>query len=259
MLSALWVLSLSRACLLLLCTLGASLALQCTANADPLDPLRQRDPYASHISDHPSALTPRESATLSGEREAWRSRALSWYQSDDLRERRAQMRSMIRPLRRSCYYCHTKNFKGYVEARYMISLQMMAISAEQGVSCAECHIGRRGLTELGAKSLIQWRMAHEEGRDCRDCHLPQGRFRKLNQRGERARSRLVTTLEQRGAQWGVGRDVIQKWIERLKTDNISQQMSPSTTSEASTRPLPHDSSESSHHSTITPVPSPPKE
>jgi hypothetical protein len=129
---------------------------------------------------------------------------------------------MSKPLKRSCYYCHQKSFKGYVEAQYLISLQMMAISAEQGLSCADCHLGRRGLTELGAQSLIQWRYSHEKGLDCSDCHQPKGRFRSLTPRGLEASSRVMSELEERGRTLGVSPEVITRWIARFESDNLKQ-------------------------------------
>ena len=150
-------------------------------------------------SNHPSALTPKTSVLLKGDREEWRSRAVTWYHSDDLKSRRRQMREMSRPLKQPCYYCHKRSFKGYVEKRYMIGLQMMAVSAEQSVKCSDCHVGKRGLTRMGAISLIQWRYAAEKKMDCSDCHLPQQQFKSLNERGLRSKVELIEWAKKRAS------------------------------------------------------------
>jgi nitrate/TMAO reductase-like tetraheme cytochrome c subunit len=164
----------------------------------------------------PSALTPSETVTLTGTFEMWQKRAQAWYKHSDLVGRRREMRALSRPLKRPCYYCHKRSFKGYVESTYLISLQMMAISAEQDVTCADCHIGRRGLTVLGAKSLIQWRYAQENGLDCRDCHTPNGQFRTLTKQGQDARSHLSQEVKSRGSHWGVADAVVDEWIRTLQ-------------------------------------------
>ena len=175
------------------------------------------DPLAfSQPVDPPSALSPSQTVTLDGTFEMWQERAQDWYQHADLKSRRKQMRALSRPLKRPCYYCHTRSFKGYVESTYLISLQMMAISAEQDVTCAACHSGRRRLTKLGAKSLIQWRYAQEKGLDCRDCHTPKGRFRTLTIKGEAARPQLIKEIKARGEQWGVDDHVIREWLATLE-------------------------------------------
>lgn len=166
----------------------------------------------------PSALSPSESVTLEGSAEMWRKRALSWYKTPDVLSRRRQMRDMSRPLKRPCYYCHTRSFKGYVDETYLISLQMMAISAEQGVRCAECHQGKRGLTALGAKSLIQWRSSVERGQDCNDCHQPQGRFQTLTPEGLKARGQLIDELPDRGRALGVSAELIDSWSRELRRE-----------------------------------------
>ena len=165
----------------------------------------------------PSALAPSETVTLTGTFEMWQKRAQAWYKTSDLVGRRREMRALSRPLKRPCYYCHKRSFKGYVESTYLISLQMMAISAEQNVTCADCHIGRRGLTALGAKSLIQWRYAQENGLDCRDCHTPKGQFRTLTKQGQDARSHLSREIKSRGSHWGVADAVVDEWIRTLQS------------------------------------------
>ena len=176
----------------------------------------------------PSALSPQDTVTLSGDLEMWRARAQAWYQHEDLIGRRKRMRAFSRPLKQPCYYCHTRSFKGYVESTYLISLQMMAISAEQDVTCADCHRGRRGLTELGAKSLVQWRYAQENHLDCRDCHTPKGRFKTLNKRGEEARAALIKEVQARGKRWSINDSVIQEWLHDLKATLATQSHTPKT-------------------------------
>lgn len=151
--------------------------------------------YAQFGTDTPLALTPNEPAVLSGSLEYWQAKAQSWYRSTEPSAQRQQMREMSRPLKQSCYYCHTRRFKSYVEENYLISLQMMAISAEQDLSCADCHIGQKGLTELGAKSLIQWRWAFKQGRNCSECHQAQHKFKKLTAKGQASIQELITALE----------------------------------------------------------------
>lgn len=176
----------------------------------------------------PSALSPKDTVTLSGGLEQWRARAQAWYKHDDLIGRRKRMRAFSRPLKQPCYYCHTRSFKGYIESTYLISLQMMAISAEQDVTCADCHIGRRGLTELGAKSLVQWRYAQEHHLDCRDCHKPKGRFKTLTKRGEDARADLIKEAQVRGKRWGISPSVIQEWVRTVRSTLATQGHAPET-------------------------------
>lgn len=170
------------------------------------------------------ALAPSTTAHLTGELDLWRARAQAWYQSDDLKSRRSQMREMSRPLKQACYYCHTGGFKGYEDATYLISLQMMAITAEQGVKCVDCHLGRRGLTELGAKSLIQWRYAVKQDLDCRECHLSGGRFKRLTTKGEASRESLLPWVAQLGEEYHVSREVIKRLTRQLSSASSTDQV-----------------------------------
>lgn len=172
----------------------------------------------SHADDQeilPSAIAPRSTVTLKGPISSWRERASQWYKSDDLKSRRRQMRQMSKPLKRPCYYCHTRNFKDYIDSTYLISLQMMAISSEQDLKCADCHIGKRGLTVLGAKSLIQWRYAADQGRECSDCHQDKGHFKRLNERGERSREELISWLDQHGSKLKLPSQTISAFKQQL--------------------------------------------
>ena len=163
----------------------------------------------------PIALSPADSKVLYGSVEAWQKRAHTWYKSEDIKARRRQMREMSRPLKQACYYCHTRRFKGYVESTYLISLQMMAISAEQDVSCKDCHIGQRALNELGAKSLIQWRYAVEQQKDCTDCHEAKGKFKRLTVEGKKSISILINDLRSQEYTYEISSQVTKDFLDRL--------------------------------------------
>ncbi len=162
------------------------------------------------------ALSPVPSMILSGSVESWQQRAQAWYTSQDLKSQRRQMRDMSRPLKRPCYYCHTRNFKGYIDSTYLISLQMMAISAEQGLACKDCHIGQRALNTLGAKSLIQWRYSAKYKKDCRDCHQNQGQFKHLTPQGKESVDHLISDLQKQESVKEVSADVTKVFIEQLR-------------------------------------------
>ena len=174
-----------------------------SATADELQPI-------------PSAISPQPSVTLHGDVESWRHRAQAWYTSSETIDRRKQMREMSRPLKRPCYYCHTRNFKDYVESTYLISLQMMAVSAEQNVKCKDCHQGQRGLTDLGAKALIQWRYSVAKQKDCATCHEPQGQFKKLTVEGQASILSLIHELERGKYLKGIPQSVTIRFLEQLK-------------------------------------------
>ena len=178
---------------------------------------------AEPILQGPAALTPQTSVVLEGTEEIWRDRAHSWYLSTDKKERRKQMREMSRPLKQACYYCHSRNFKDYVKERFLISLQMMAISAEQGVSCADCHQGKRGLSTLGAKSLLQWRYSVEKQKDCSDCHQANGKFKILTKEGELARESIIQELPSLSKKLNIHPQVSDKFLEQLKKKKTFQQ------------------------------------
>ena len=97
-----------------------------------------------------SALTPEKSALLSEAHPLWKVRAQAWYMGSDKALKRAQMREVSRTLKRGCFDCHNRGFKGY-NADYNITLQMMAVSAEHNLLCSDCHKGKRGLSQLGVK------------------------------------------------------------------------------------------------------------
>lgn len=163
----------------------------------------------------PIALSPPDSKVLHGSVEAWQKRAHTWYKDEDIKARRRQMRQMSRPLNRACYYCHTRRFKGYVESTYLMSLQMMAMSAEQDLSCKDCHIGQRALNELGAKSLIQWRYAVDHQKDCRDCHEAKGKFKRLTAEGKKSIPILINDLRSQEYTYEISSQVTKDFLDRL--------------------------------------------
>lgn len=183
-----------------------------------------RSSWSDDFDQPPYALTPTSPAILDGSVESWKQSAQTWYISSSLVDKRRQMREMSRPLKRPCYYCHTRNFKAYVESTYLISLQMMAVSAEQGVKCKDCHQGQRGLTELGAKSLIQWRYAVKHHKKCSDCHAPNGRFKKLTSEGKASIKDLIKALTENNQNLNVPPKVTQIFLKQL-TERVDGQSS----------------------------------
>ena len=83
----------------------------------------------------------------------WHARAEKWFSSTDPKVRRKEMRAATKALKQSCFYCHTKGFKGYHDNK-LISQQMMAMSAEHDVSCADCHAGKRELSGSEEEGLL---------------------------------------------------------------------------------------------------------
>lgn len=111
-----------------------------------------------------------------------RTRAHAWFASDDIKERRIQMRQMTRALRQPCKYCHTSGFKGYTD-KHMVSLEMMALSAEHSIRCDNCHAGKKTLTEVGDQARQMLDLSKEMGVECTHCHVPASQFKSLNQNG----------------------------------------------------------------------------
>lgn len=114
----------------------------------------------------------------------WRARSEAWFTAKDEPARRQEMRAVTRALRQPCRYCHTPDFTGYTDKR-LISQQMMALSAEHGVTCAECHAGRDGLTPLGQRAAPMWALAREKETFCGTCHVKHRRFEALTPAGDR--------------------------------------------------------------------------
>ena len=115
----------------------------------------------------------------------FKARGEAWFTDHtDATARRAEMRSITAALKQPCRHCHTPAFDGYTD-RLPISRQMMALSAEHGVACADCHQGKADYTELGRKSVQMWQLSHEQGVFCDACHLPGAKFEKLSPAGEK--------------------------------------------------------------------------
>ncbi len=114
----------------------------------------------------------------------WKARADAWFESEDAEARKAQMRGVTRALRQPCKYCHTPDFTGYTD-KLSISQQMMALTAEHGVPCGDCHAGKNQLTDLGITSQAMWTIAREKKVFCEECHVKGERFGKLTPAGER--------------------------------------------------------------------------
>ncbi len=117
----------------------------------------------------------------------WKARADAWFTATDDAGRRKEMRAVTRALRQPCRYCHTPDFTGYTDKR-LISQQMMALSAEHGVECKDCHAGKATLTPLGQKAAPMWTLAREKGVFCGTCHVKHRRFEALTERGQRFRA-----------------------------------------------------------------------
>ena len=109
-------------------------------------------------------------------------RAAAWFKSTDPKARRIQMREMTRALKQPCRYCHSQDFRSYTD-KYLISLEMMAWSAEQNVRCSGCHVGKEKLSVLGEKAKTMMKISETEAKDCRNCHESGARYRKLTQAG----------------------------------------------------------------------------
>lgn len=112
-------------------------------------------------------------------------RAEAWFTAkSDANARRAEMRAITSALKQPCRHCHTPAFDDYTD-RLDISRQMMALSAEHGVTCGECHDGKDAYTELGRKSARMWQLSHEQGQLCEACHVPAKRFEVLSPAGQK--------------------------------------------------------------------------
>ncbi|MGK0362161.1 MAG: nitrate/TMAO reductase-like tetraheme cytochrome c subunit [Bradymonadia bacterium] len=114
----------------------------------------------------------------------WKARAEAWFKDAKTQpERRKAMRQVTKALKQPCRYCHTPDWSGYTD-KHLISKQMMAISAEHDVACADCHAGKVEMTALGKTSQTMWALARSKRVDCGHCHLPKAKFKTLNKTGE---------------------------------------------------------------------------
>ena len=116
-------------------------------------------------------------------------RAHAWFDSDNVKERRKQMRQMTRALKQPCKYCHTAGFKGYTD-RHRISLEMMVMSAEHDVQCGECHVGKKALTPLGLQAAKMIKVSQQLKVECNHCHVQQNKFKVLTPHGEVYRAEI---------------------------------------------------------------------
>lgn len=113
----------------------------------------------------------------------WHARAEAWFESADKKARKKQMRLAGRALKQPCKYCHTKKFDGYTD-KLDISRQMLALSAEHGVQCGECHQGKVAYTELGVVAGAMWQISREKKVFCDHCHVKGKRFEQLTKEGD---------------------------------------------------------------------------
>jgi hypothetical protein len=119
-------------------------------------------------------------------------RAQAWFDSEEIKARRKQMRQMTRALKQPCKYCHTAGFKGYTD-RHSISLEMMVMSAEHDVQCDECHIRKEALTPLGVQSAKMIKIGQQLQVECNHCHVKQRKFKILTPHGETYRAEIKST------------------------------------------------------------------
>lgn len=114
----------------------------------------------------------------------WHARGEKWFKSADEESRKAQMKEASRALKRPCKYCHTEDFEGFTDKKE-IAQQMMALSAENDVTCEDCHDGRDKFTKMGEEAHHMWDLAHEKKVFCDDCHEPRTKFEKLTANGKK--------------------------------------------------------------------------
>ena len=113
----------------------------------------------------------------------WSARAEAWFKgATDEATRKEAMREITKAMKQPCRHCHTPDFTGYTDFA-PISRQMMALSAEHGVTCAECHKGKSDLTDLGHKAQRWWVVSHQEKVFCDHCHVPAKHFLELTPAG----------------------------------------------------------------------------
>ncbi len=131
--------------------------------------------------------------------EQLRLRASAWFKTTDQKSRRKEMRAMTRALKQPCKYCHTLGFKGYTD-RHKVSLEMMVLSAENGVECKDCHLGKKALSPMGKVAKGMQIIAQKEGATWLDCHNPKARFKSLTPRGEQYKHTYPDLLMNMGIQ-----------------------------------------------------------
>ena len=118
----------------------------------------------------------------------WRARAMHWFTSTETKKQRKEMRTATRALRQPCRYCHTPDFKGYTDKR-LVTQQMMALSAEHGVTCTDCHNGKNTFTKMGETAQKMWSLSRQEKIFCDGCHIKGKAFKLLNEFGEKYKAK----------------------------------------------------------------------
>lgn len=114
----------------------------------------------------------------------WKGRAAAWFKDAQTDvERRKAMRAITQAIKQPCRYCHTPDWTGYTD-KHLISKQMMALSVENDVACADCHAGKVEMTALGETSRVMWALARSKAVDCGHCHVPKAKFKTLNAAGK---------------------------------------------------------------------------
>ena len=173
---------------------------------------------------------------LKGDQTQWQLRAQKWFTHEDSRQRRKQMREITRSLKAKCYTCHTRGFKGYIDEMYLISLQMMALSSEFKIGCVDCHLGSKGLSQLGAVSYVMWRYSVDHQKECTECHqIPQkiksssrpfSPFKELTQEGKKAKSSLIHLIRPYFAPLKFSPQLIQLLTQKWSPSKSSILLSP---------------------------------
>lgn len=116
----------------------------------------------------------------------WQARAMAWFSSDphDKKALRKEMRKAGKAIKRPCRYCHTRKFAGY-QANRLISQQMMALSAEHDVGCADCHGGRTSFTKMGKAAKDMFELSRRKQVFCEHCHVKKKQFEELTKAGKK--------------------------------------------------------------------------
>jgi len=113
----------------------------------------------------------------------WKERAAQWFSTTDTVARRKEMRKIVKAIKQPCRYCHSTDFKSFT-AHLQISRQMMALSAEHGVECSDCHAGKTEYTQMGKIAADMWKLAREKKVFCGHCHVKDSRFVHLTAAGQ---------------------------------------------------------------------------
>jgi nitrate/TMAO reductase-like tetraheme cytochrome c subunit len=156
--------------LLLLAFAGTSLALPALAE----DPAPDQAPVQLEIS----------GKTLKADGADWHERAGKWFDSDDKKARKEQMRAATRAIKQGCKYCHTQDFEGFTDKK-LIAQQMMWISKTFDTKCGDCHAGKDLFTPLGKRAHKMFALSVERGVTCDHCHSGEDHFKGLTPDGKK--------------------------------------------------------------------------